>query len=124
MKCDTCNDTTKYILGLWDGKNNTHGAIFGCHNLNCEIKQGKMLFSEITDKVKQLVIEDNEKNMIFMDKIKAQRKDLHITIRAMADSLDVSCSTYSNYEQCRVALPVEMVGRINGVFREGKGNVL
>ena len=115
--CQTCNDLTKYVIGLWDGPNGTHGAIFDCHNLECEIKRSRKAMDEYREEVKKDVVKVNESNNIFVDSIKLKRKELQITISKMAKSLGVSPSDYSDYETCRIALSVEMVGRINEVFR-------
>ncbi|KKS36331.1 MAG: hypothetical protein UV00_C0027G0017, partial [candidate division WWE3 bacterium GW2011_GWF1_42_14] len=64
------------------------------------------------------VIDENAKNGIFMELIKSRRKSLLITIMKMSRLLGISPETYSDYEMCRVALPVEMVERIEDVFRD------
>jgi len=117
MNCQTCNDPTKYIFALWDGPNGTHGRMYNCNNNECRIKRENNIVAEYQEEHKKLVIETNEANMIFVDLIKAKRKELQITIFKMAKSLGISPSDYSNYEMCRVALPVEMGERIEGVFR-------
>lgn len=117
MKCNTCNDPTKYSLGLWDGENGTHGQIFECHNLKCELKQSKVRDAEYLEGKKRLVVEENEKNMIFMELIKTKRIESGITNMKMSDRLGISPSVYCNYEQYREALPVEMVDKINAIFR-------
>lgn len=124
MQCQTCTTPTKYIMGLWDDASGTHGKIFSCHNLECELKINRLRNDIILEEEKKTVTIINEANMIFVQKIKAKRKELQITIRAMADELGISPSDYSNYEMCRVALPVELVERIDGAFRkELKNNV-
>jgi len=110
MNCQTCTNPTKYIFGLWDGKNGSHGAIFECNNLDCELKQNRLKASDDSEENKRTVTIINESNNVFMQKIKAKRKELQIAIRAMADGLGVSPSNYSNYEQGRVVVPVEMAG--------------
>jgi len=117
MNCQTCTTPTKYIFALWDGPNGTHGAIFDCYNLECEIKRSRKAMDEYREEVKKDVVKVNESNNIFVDSIKLKRKELQITISKMAKSLGVSPSDYSDYETCRIALSVEMVGRINEVFR-------
>jgi len=116
--CNECNNPTKYILGLWDGENGTHGAIYECNNLNCELKQNRLKDTDYSEENKNRVTESNESKLIFVQLIKAKRKELAITIRKMSDRLGLSCSDYSNYEMCREALPVEMVDKINSIFRE------
>jgi len=117
MNCQTCTEPTKHAVGFWDGKN-THGQIYNCNNLSCEVKQETieeaLLLKEEMDKVDRI----NLANEISMKLIKDKRKELGITIRKMADCLGVSCSEYSNYEQCREALPIEIFDRIDGVFKE------
>ena len=117
MKCEGCTNPTKYILGLWDGENNTHGAIFDCHNLNCELKLNMLRNVVITEQEKILVKEANEKNKIFMEQIKVKRKELGITIMRMSKGLGISPSTYSDYEQYRNVVPLEIGDRIEEVFR-------
>jgi len=117
MNCQTCTDPTKHPIGFWDGEN-THGQLFDCHNHDCEAKQSKQKLTELLEEERVKVVEENSRNNIQMLLIKMKRKELQITISMMAKSLGISPSDYSNYEMCRVALPVEMVGRIEGVFRE------
>ena len=118
MNCDTCSDTTKYTIGLWDGANNTHGRIFDCHNLNCELKLNMLRNVVITEQEKILVKEANEKNMIFMELIKAKRKELGITIMKMSKGLGISPSAYSDYEQYRNVVPLDIGDKINSIFRK------
>jgi len=118
MNCQSCNEPTKYILGLWDGSNGTHGAIFDCHNLSCEINKNRLKEADRSEENRNKVIDENAKNGIFMELIKSRRKSLLITIMKMSRLLGISPETYSDYEMCRVALPVEMVERIEDVFRD------
>lgn len=118
MNCNACNDSTKYVFALWDGPNGTHGKIFECRNLNCEVKQARINLDEYIEKEKELVIGENESNGISMEQIKAKRRELQITISKISKALGISPSTYSCYETYREALPVEMVDRIKGVFGE------
>lgn len=118
MNCQTCTTPTKYILGLWDGENGTHGAMFDCHNLECEVKKNSLNVAKILKEENATVKWINHSNNIFMELIKVKRKKLLITISKMAKELGISPSTYSNYEQYREALPVEMNDRINEVFRD------
>lgn len=121
--CNECNNPTKYVFGLWDGENGTHGAIYECNNLDCELKQNRLKAIDYSDENKKKVIAENESNMIFVDSIKEKRKELEITIRKMAMNINISCSEYSNYEQCREPFPIGMACRINTLFeiqKEGK----
>ena len=38
-KCNDCKEPTKYVVGFFDGRNDIHGCLYGCHNEECEIKQ-------------------------------------------------------------------------------------
>jgi len=116
MNCQTCNDPTRYAIGFWDGAK-SNGRIYNCNNLSCEVKQENIEKSLAIEEERRTNIIANAKSGISMGRVKMQRKSLQITIFKMAKSLGISPSDYSNYEQCRVALPVEMVGRINDVFR-------
>jgi DNA-binding transcriptional regulator YiaG len=120
MNCQTCTTPTKYVMGLWDGANNTHGKIFSCHNLECELKLNMLRNIVITEREKGLVKDANEKNKIFMEQIKAKRKELNITIMKMSKRLGIPPSTYSNYEQYRNVLPLDIGDKIDGVFRKEK----
>ena len=120
MKCNTCNEPTKYILGLWDGPNGTYGRTYDCHNLNCELKHNRVRLEVDASREKELNTEINRRNKIFMELIRSRRRSLLITIMKMSRLLGISPATYSDYEMCRVALPVEMVERIEDVFREGR----
>lgn len=114
--CNECTNPTKYSIGFWDGENGTHGQLFECKNLDCELKQNRLKATDYSEENKRKVKEINESNGIFVELIKSRRKSLGIIIRKVADGLGVSCSDYSNYEMCREALPTEMVGRIEEVF--------
>jgi len=120
MNCQTCNDPTKYIIGLWDGANGTHGAIYDCHNLNCEINKNRLKEVDRSEENRRAVVKANSRNEVQMISIRAKRKELQITISKMARELGISPSDYSNYETCRVALPVEMVERIEDVFEDAQ----
>ena len=122
ITCDVCNTPSKHVIGLWDGANGTHGRLYDCYNVSCEIKRVRNKADRATKEDRDTIIATNKINMISTDFIKLQRKELQITISKMAKSLGISPSDYSNYEMCRVALPVEMVGRINDVFRGEMGN--
>lgn len=122
MNCQTCTTPTKYVTGFWDSKDD-HGQFFDCHNLNCELKRNKQKVTELLEEEKRTNIIENAKNGISMERVKMQRKSLGITIAKMANSLGVSCSDYSVYEQCREPLPVELRDRIEGVFEEQKGRL-
>ena len=121
IACQTCNDPTKYIIGLWDGVNGTHGAIYDCHNLDCEINKNRLKEVDRLEENRTAVVEENSRNNIQMLLIKMKRKELRITIARMAYELDIRPSAYSNYEQCQEALPIELGDRIEGVFKEFKG---
>jgi DNA-binding transcriptional regulator YiaG len=116
MKCDECNDTTRYVTGLWDGPNGTHGKLFDCRNLNCETKIDKEKVYTYLAEERKGVIKINDGNSIFMDLVKQKRKQLEITIIKMARSLGISPSMYCNYEQCREPLPIETLDKINSIF--------
>lgn len=120
MNCQTCTDPTKYVVGFWDGGNGEHGQFFDCDNAACEVKQEMiekaLLIREKTDEVDRI----NLSNGISMNEIKAKRKELGITINKMALKLRILCSTYSNYEQCREALPIELKGKIEEVFNQSE----
>lgn len=117
--CQTCTNPTKYIFGLWDGKNGTHGQIFECRNYNCESKQNRLRDAVITEEEKKLVVATNEGNGIFVNLIKERRKELGITIMKMSQGLGISPSVYSNYEMCRVAVPLEIKDRIEAALSAG-----
>lgn len=117
VNCQTCNDPTKYITGFWDGKNGASGVICDCRNYKCEIKQENIERALAIESKIIAVAEENSRNNIFMELIKSRRKSLLINIMKMSKALGISPSDYSNYEMCRVALPVEMVERIEDVFR-------
>jgi len=121
MNCQTCNDPTKYIFALWDGPNGTHGRTYDCHNIKCEVKQGRDKVTEFLEEERDNVILENHRNKVYIEIIRLKRKYLQITISKMAKSLGISPSDYSNYEMCRVALPVEMSERIEVVFRGEMG---
>jgi len=114
--CQTCTNPTKHPIGFWDGEN-SHGQIFDCHNLECELKQNRIKKDDLSEENKKKVIAENEANGIEMDVIKATRKELRITIYEMAKALGVSCSDYSNYEQCREVLPEDAANRIIAILK-------
>jgi len=120
MNCQTCATPTKYTTGFWDGECGTFGQLFDCQNLNCKTKQDKIKDAESEEEKRQAVVKANARNEVQMISIRSKRKELQITISKMAKSLGISPSDYSNYEQCRVALPVEMAERIEGMFRDNE----
>ena len=122
MNCQACNNPTKYIIGLWDGENGIYGAIYNCDNASCGVKQANI---EKLMAIKEniiAVVEENSRNNIQMLFIRLRRKELLITIAKMSRLLGISPATYSDYEMCQVALPVEMVERIEDVFKREVGN--
>ena len=121
MNCQTCTNPTKHAIGFWDGEN-SHGQLFDCHNLDCELKQDRLWAEEMSELEKDEVDRKNLFNEISMKMIKDKRRELQITIMKMSQGLGISPSEYSNYEMCRVALPVEMVDKINEVFKEQHRN--
>lgn len=121
MNCQTCTNPTKHAIGFWDGEN-SHGQIFECRNLDCELKLARDKGIVIANEEKDRVILSNALNGIFMEDIKQKRKGLQVTIMKMSKELGISPSDYSNYEMCRVALPVDMVDKINEVFKEQHRN--
>jgi len=117
MNCQTCTNPTRYPIGFWDGEN-SHGQIFDCRNSDCEVKRNRIRADKITEDKRIAIVEENSRNNIQMLLIKMKRKELGITIAKMAKELGVSPVDYSNYEQCRAALPVEMVDRIDEIFQD------
>jgi len=118
MNCQACNDPTKYIMGLWDGVNGTHGAIYNCDNVSCEVKQENIEKAMAIKENRIAVVEENSRNNIQMLLIRMKRKELLITIMKMSRLLGISPAMYSNYEMCRVALPVDMSESINRIFQD------
>ena len=116
--CQTCNDSTKYIFAHWDGENGTHGNVFECNNLDCELKQNRLWAAEREEEQRLTVIIANAKNGISMERVRMTRKELGITLVKMARGLGVSPSTYSCYETCREVLPVEMIKGIERLIRK------
>ncbi len=118
--CPNCNEPTRYVMGFWDGEK-SHGQIYNCDNLSCLVKQENIERALAIEETKQTNIIENAKNGISMERVKMQRKELLITTFGMAKLLSIFPSTYSNYEQCREPLPVELVDRIiNEVFRQNQ----
>lgn len=39
IKCNNCNEPTKFVTGFWDGKDGAHGCLYDCKNIQCEAKQ-------------------------------------------------------------------------------------
>ena len=120
MNCQTCTNPTKYPIGFWDGEK-SHGRIFDCHNLECELKKEKLKVAKFFEEEKRETEQVNLANGVSIGEIKAKRKELGIPIQRMAKELGIFPSEYSCYEQCREPLPVEMVDRIEEVFREHVG---
>ena len=113
--CPNCNEPTRYVMGFWDGEK-SHGQIYNCKNLSCLVKQENIERALAIEETKRANIIENAKNGISMERVKMQRKELLITTFGMAKLLSIFPSTYSNYEQCREPLPVELVDRIENVF--------
>lgn len=119
MNCQTCTTPTKYPIGFWDGEKGAHGQIFDCHNLECELKLNMLRNVVITEQEKRLVKEANEKHKIFMEQVKVKRKELGITIMKMSQGLGISPSVYSDYEQYRNVVPLDIGDRIEGALSGG-----
>jgi len=122
VNCQTCSDPTKYIFALWDGPNGTHGRAYDCHNISCLVKRNRDIQLNALEERRAAVEEENSKNNIDMLLIKAKRRELQINIVKMSRALGISPSDYSNYEMCRVALPVEVFDNINEIFRSALWN--
>jgi len=115
--CPTCNEPTRYVIGFFDGLK-LNGRIYDCNNLSCHIKRENIEKALAIEEERQTNIIENAKSGISMERVKMQRRELLITTFGMAKRLGISPSDYSNYEQYREAVPVEMVERIFEVFRE------
>ena len=116
MNCETCTTPTKYDSQLWNMATGENVKMFDCRNLECELKMNRIMAAEV-GRIKSRIHRINMDNKINIEIIKVKRIRKGITLRTMADKLGISPSQYSNYEQYREALPVEMVDRINEVFR-------
>ena len=117
MNCQTCTNPTKYPIGFWDGKD-SHGQIFDCQNLDCEIKKERVKAAKFFEEEKRETEQVNLANGVSIEEIKTKRKELGIPIQRMAKELGIFPSEYSCYEQCREPLPVEMVDKIGEVFNK------
>ena len=117
MNCQTCTDPTKHPIGFWDGEN-SHGQIFDCDNLECELKKEKLKVAKFFEEEKRETEQVNLANGVSIEEIKTKRKELGIPIQRMAKELGIFPSEYSCYEQCREPLPVEMVDKIDEIFQD------
>jgi len=121
LSCQTCTEPTKYPIGFWDSKD-SHGQIFDCQNLDCEIKKERVKAAKFFEEEKRETEQVNLANGVSIEEIKAKRKELGIPIQRMAKELGIFPSEYSCYEQCREPLPMEMVDKIDSVFSKSVGD--
>lgn len=104
-ECDDCTESTKFVQGMLDGVNGTHGFMFSCHNDNCSIKQLEKALEtkSIQDRMKIQGI--NASNDVYAGLIKAKRRDKGVTIRKLASDVGVPVVDYSDYENERKPIP-------------------
>lgn len=110
-KCDTCAETTKHVVGFWDGKNDTHGCIYDCENQLCEVKIiiDATKSEDIQNRIQ--VQQINGKNAVFMGDLRHKRNDRGILVFDMANHLGISSSLYSRYENEKETMPKELYDR-------------
>lgn len=121
-KCETCTEPTKYVCGLWDGRDpdtgkRTHGVIFDCKSRDCEFKIRERESIKDFARLLAKVAAENEENGIDPGDIAEKRRARHITIRKMADHLGITPSRYSDYEKGRAAILKSDYAKILDVFR-------
>lgn len=100
-KCNDCQDSTKYVVGFFDGSKGRHGCLFDCKNEQCEVYQVKR-FAESEAVKKRIKIQNlNGQKGMYAGYIAALRKDAKITMMKMSQIAECSLADYSAYEHER-----------------------
>lgn len=107
-KCVKCQEPTKRIAGVWDGKNGSHGALYACSNNECEIRAFEKILEEEARKRVSDVQAENDRNNIAPKTIRALYRTRGLTLGGAAKLFGMKPSKLSGYINEREAVPVEV----------------
>lgn len=107
-KCVKCQEPTKRIVGVWDGKNGSHVALYACGNDECEIRAFEKIFEEEARKRVSDVQAENDRNNIAPKTIRAIYRARGLTLIDAARLFGMTPSKLSGYINEREAVPVEV----------------
>lgn len=126
-KCAKCQEPTKRIVGVWDGRNGSHGALYACNNDECEIRALEKILEEEARKRVSDVQAENDRNNIAPKTIKTLYMMKGLTLGDAAKLFGMQPSKLSGYINEREAVPIEVyldiLQKINAYKKvEGLGN--
>lgn len=107
-KCVKCQEPTKRIVGVWDGKNGSHGVLYKCSNDECEIRALEKIFEEEARKRVSDVQAENDRNNIVPKTIRALYRTRGLTLGDAAKLFGMKPSKLNGYINEREAVPVEV----------------
>ena len=107
-KCVKCQEPTKRIVGVWDGKNGSHVALYACSNDECEIRAFEKILEEEARKRVSDVQAENDRNNIAPKTIRAIYRARGLTLIDAARLFGMTPSKLSGYINEREAVPVEV----------------
>lgn len=109
-KCRDCNESTKYVVGFFDGRN-AHGCLYDCHNEDCEIKQIMEVSAskDIQERAKIQIVNGNKG--MYAGYIAALRRDTKVPMYKMAQIAGCDPAEYSAYEHERKEFNPEVYRR-------------
>lgn len=107
-KCNDCKEPTKYVVGFWDGENDSHGCIYDCNNKSCSVKI--IMDSSKDEDIKNRihVQEINGENGVFIGSLKTARVGAGILAFDVANYLNISSVDYNKYENEKIIMPKEL----------------
>ncbi|GHU51705.1 hypothetical protein AGMMS49975_06000 [Clostridia bacterium] len=114
IKCDNCNELTKYIAAFWDGQdefgNDTHGVTYACHNATCKIEKARE--AERRELQAELIRINDENKLNGVDRQYLRHLRVqgipYVNQLKMAQAIGVSTPQYSGWENGNKAMPREM----------------
>lgn len=107
-KCVKCQEPTKRIAGVWDGRNGSHGALYACSNDECEIRAFEKILEEEARKQVSDVQAENDRNNIVPKTIRALYRTRGLTLEDAAKLFGMKPSKLNGYINEREAVPVEV----------------
>lgn len=105
-KCNDCKEPTKYVVGFWDGENDSHGCLYDCKNIDCETKKLLDVLAEQRENERSDVANENWKNSIVAKNITVARNLKSISIYELSTMTGISSADISAYENEKKAVPV------------------
>ena len=107
-KCVKCQEPTKRIAGVWDGRNGSHGVLYTCSNNECEIRALEKIFEEEARKQVSDVQAENDRNNIAPKTIRALYMARGLTLEDAARLFGMTPRKLNGYINEREAVPIEV----------------